>query len=421
MADVFISYSQKDRGVVEQFSKKLTERGFSVWYDAEMISGNPFREIIMRELEAAKAVIVVWSQNSVSSRYVQDETEAALSARKLIATRLADLDPSAIPFGFRSIHTDVITDEHRIYAALRGLGVEPFQSFPPRSTPATSNQEQVFAADAVTKLQEIEHWKEIRTSSDPKKFRTFLLQFPKGSFYHHAFEILAKLEWERLPQNPANQKSSWLNFLTGRTGLQPTPDEKAVEAYILEFDGTSEAQAAKTALKSLVQERERNEWSRIKNSREVEDFSRFIAAFPRGSNTAKAASVQQTLLKLREDEEKEWRIVAVEPDLARLRKFRQRFSEGKYAAASADREEELEWQAISDGSDLTAVGNFLKKYPKGRYSGEASARLTSLSSPVPAAKTEKSPHPREKWSFNKKQTLLFWGFIFALGFLLTRS
>lgn len=422
MADIFLSYSQKDRSVVEQLARRLTERGFSVWYDIEMLSGSPFRETIMRELEAARAVIVVWSLNSVGSRYVQDETEAALSARKLIATRLPDLDPNAIPFGFRSLHTDITTDEHRIYAALRGLGVEPYQSVPPRSASTAVGGESFAGGDAIAKLQEIEHWKEIRDSSDPRKIRTFILQFPKGSFYHHAFEMLANLEWKRLPQNPANSQRSWLSFSSTQVGMAPTQDEKALEGYILEFDGTHEANEAKSALSELVVEREKNEWSRVKTTREPDELSKFISSFPRGRFEAEARQIQEVLVSEHQAEDAEWRRIAIEPDLARVRTFIKRFPDGRYKAAAADREEELGWDEICKSNDLLVLKRFIERYPKGRFAGDASKRFMTLGGER-ALKDAQSRQPPPWYTRAGRgiRSFLFWVTFFFVPYYICRG
>jgi hypothetical protein len=59
MADIFtrLSNSQRD----------LEAKGFSVWYDAGLVPGDSFGDVILRELEQARAAIVIWDTASVRS------------------------------------------------------------------------------------------------------------------------------------------------------------------------------------------------------------------------------------------------------------------------------------------------------------------------------------------------------------------
>ena len=78
MSDIFISYSSKDRPWVEQFAKVLAARGWSVWWDREIPTGQTFDTVIEQALESAKCAIVVWSEYSVASKWVRSEAADAL-------------------------------------------------------------------------------------------------------------------------------------------------------------------------------------------------------------------------------------------------------------------------------------------------------------------------------------------------------
>ena len=130
MADVFISYSQKDRDVARGLADLLSDCGYDVWWDYELVGGVKFRNTIKEELAKAKAAIVIWTPNSVESDWVIEEAEEAKQTQKLIATRTDGFDYRAIPLGFRSLQTDVITAPERILKALEMLGVAP--SRPPK-------------------------------------------------------------------------------------------------------------------------------------------------------------------------------------------------------------------------------------------------------------------------------------------------
>ncbi len=82
--DIFISYSREERPAARHFAECFAHEGFSVWWDAVLRSGQTFDEVIERELRAAKAVVVLWSPRSVSSRWVRAEATLADRGNKLV-------------------------------------------------------------------------------------------------------------------------------------------------------------------------------------------------------------------------------------------------------------------------------------------------------------------------------------------------
>ena len=86
-ADVFLSYSSKDGALVEKLAGQLEGKRISVWYDRGLIAGQPFRDILQRRIEATKAVVVLWTENSVEFDNVRSEASLAHSDKKLIGLR----------------------------------------------------------------------------------------------------------------------------------------------------------------------------------------------------------------------------------------------------------------------------------------------------------------------------------------------
>jgi hypothetical protein len=82
--DIFISYCREERPVARRFAECFANEGFSVWWDAQLHSGETFDEVIERELRAAKAVVVLWSPRSVASRWVRAEATLADRDNKLV-------------------------------------------------------------------------------------------------------------------------------------------------------------------------------------------------------------------------------------------------------------------------------------------------------------------------------------------------
>lgn len=105
--DVFISYSREDRAAARHFAQSLVDEGLSVWWDAALHSGETFDEVIERELRAAKAVIVLWSPRSVSSRWVRAEATLADRQHKLVPVAIESCDR---PIIFELTHTNDLAD-----------------------------------------------------------------------------------------------------------------------------------------------------------------------------------------------------------------------------------------------------------------------------------------------------------------------
>ena len=128
MADIFISYSSRDRQLAVTLARDLQAQGFSVWWDFNLVGGASFRQQILEHLNAAYAVIVIWTNNSVASEFVLDEADHAHREKKLIPLRAEGLDISAIPIGFRQIQTIPLSDQERLFQALNNLKVSPSQT-----------------------------------------------------------------------------------------------------------------------------------------------------------------------------------------------------------------------------------------------------------------------------------------------------
>lgn len=99
MADVFISYSSKDRALAEALARDIEAAGWSVWWDPEIRAGENYRDVILRELDAAKAVVVIWTKNSTKSEWVISEASRAMRKPRdrYVAVREDGLDEHDIP------------------------------------------------------------------------------------------------------------------------------------------------------------------------------------------------------------------------------------------------------------------------------------------------------------------------------------
>ena len=78
MADIFISYAKEDRERVKLLANALEIKGWSVFWDRTIPTGQKWREVIGEALENARVVIVAWSKASTKSRWVQEEADWGL-------------------------------------------------------------------------------------------------------------------------------------------------------------------------------------------------------------------------------------------------------------------------------------------------------------------------------------------------------
>jgi TolB-like protein len=98
MSDVFISYASEDRTRVQPIVEQLQDQGWSVWWDRDIAVGAGFEQTIDEQIQAARCVVVAWSERSVSSRWVRNE---ALEVRERDILIPLMLDEVRVPVAFR--------------------------------------------------------------------------------------------------------------------------------------------------------------------------------------------------------------------------------------------------------------------------------------------------------------------------------
>lgn len=102
MADVFVSYSRQDKARAAQFVELLEGYGWDVFWDQETRAGTIWPKVLEDELTIARCLLVLWTANSVSSRWVRIEAYEALQNDKLLPVRLERVKP---PMEFRQTQT----------------------------------------------------------------------------------------------------------------------------------------------------------------------------------------------------------------------------------------------------------------------------------------------------------------------------
>jgi formylglycine-generating enzyme required for sulfatase activity len=174
MADVFISYSKARDGEAAELAAELSDLGFSVWWDPGLLPTGSYSATIDRELDAAKAVVVIWSPEAVRSKWVRAEAEHGDRDNKLVNTHTAEVgDPGRqIPKPFNQTHSVVIDNIRAIVAALDTLNV-------PRSGGKVAPKPLVASADSVADADD-RLFAEVEKANTAEAFAYYLDELPEG-------------------------------------------------------------------------------------------------------------------------------------------------------------------------------------------------------------------------------------------------
>jgi len=101
--DVFISYARKDKRQVKRLADALTStKGWSVWWDERLRSGERFSREIQDALNQSRCVLVVWSPRSVDSDWVCAEAAEGWQRAILVPVQFEPCEP---PMPFRQTET----------------------------------------------------------------------------------------------------------------------------------------------------------------------------------------------------------------------------------------------------------------------------------------------------------------------------
>ena len=103
MSDIFLSYAKGDLPKAQALARALEKRGWSVWWDRKIATGENFDKVIQQALSDAGCVVVLWSKESVTRRWVLAEAEEG-AEREILAPVLIEkgVEP---PLAFRRIQS----------------------------------------------------------------------------------------------------------------------------------------------------------------------------------------------------------------------------------------------------------------------------------------------------------------------------
>ena len=107
MSDVFISYARSSVKQALAAAAALRDVGYSVWIDEDLPSHRPFADVIAEQLAAAKAVLVIWSEDATASEWVRSEANQARGEHKLVQMTVAR---TRLPMPFDQIQSAMLLD-----------------------------------------------------------------------------------------------------------------------------------------------------------------------------------------------------------------------------------------------------------------------------------------------------------------------
>lgn len=107
--DIFISYTHDDVDAAKRLAEELKLRGWSVYWDRELLPGATWRTQIQSALAAAKVVVVMWSQKAGASRWVEIEADHAFQRDAYLPVKI---DNSPVPLGFSHVQVADLRQWH---------------------------------------------------------------------------------------------------------------------------------------------------------------------------------------------------------------------------------------------------------------------------------------------------------------------
>jgi hypothetical protein len=225
MTDVFISYKREERENAQRLAEALQKSGFGVWWDAEILPGEKYRAVTQDILMSCKAVVVIWSPQSIVSNWVLDEAQSALDRGVLVPVMIERIPK--YPLGFGQTHAHDLTawdgaSDHAalqpVLAAIARLGAER------GGQGASSNQSEIEA--------EVALWRGIHDSTKVADFEAYLARYPDGMFVELARGRLAKVQ---KPATPRKRKRKTAEAPQPQRLAGPAPASAPFGKYELGF------------------------------------------------------------------------------------------------------------------------------------------------------------------------------------------
>ena len=100
MGDVFISYARETASAAKAIADAVRRRGYAVWLDDQIPAHREYADVISERIDAASAVLVIWSEHAVRSQWVRSEANRGRENGTLVQLRI---DRARLPMPFDQI------------------------------------------------------------------------------------------------------------------------------------------------------------------------------------------------------------------------------------------------------------------------------------------------------------------------------
>jgi len=107
MADVFISYARSTESCARALAEAIESEGHSVWYDARLPAHRTYGDVIQEQIDAAKAVLIIWSNEAARSQWVRSEADRGRHNGTLVQVRI---DDCKLPMPFDQIQCPLLEE-----------------------------------------------------------------------------------------------------------------------------------------------------------------------------------------------------------------------------------------------------------------------------------------------------------------------
>ena len=107
MSEIFLSYASKDVERIQPIVSALERKGWNVWWDRKIPPGRTFDDVIEEAIDQSSCMIVVWSKNSVVSKWVRTEAGEGDRRGNLIPILIDNVE---IPLAFRRMEAAQLVD-----------------------------------------------------------------------------------------------------------------------------------------------------------------------------------------------------------------------------------------------------------------------------------------------------------------------
>lgn len=122
MADVFLSFSDKDRPLAQRTFDALESHGYDIWSWLNKVPGD--QALTAQVQDEAKATVVIWTPNSIQSELVRAEALRALEQGRLVPLKTSELPYTSIPAPFGgSVIVGDVEDHAALFDALDKKGI----------------------------------------------------------------------------------------------------------------------------------------------------------------------------------------------------------------------------------------------------------------------------------------------------------